>query len=452
MVAIALQAAASTGGLVDPTLGEAIEAAGYDRDFGRLGPSPSPPRPAAPGRWRAVRASERALSRPIGVAPRPQRRREEQDGRRRARIDLWGRLRLGRRRHCRARRARRRASRRRRRAPRRRRPGDERQRKEALASRRRVAAPSDRPRNGRAGPIAVGRGDDLRGDVPSVRRRRQGGFPARPRRPGVSRRARSRRSLSRAFRRDRLHEAVAVVRASRGVNGVAWEAARAGGIVAYVLLSAVVVIGLALSGRERLEGWPRFAIEDVHRFAGMLVGAFVSLHVVTIAIDSEAHFSLLQLVVPFASSYRPLWTGARHRRCGAARRARGREPLPQAHLVPALAASPLPQLRRVARGDVARHRRGHRQRLDVASLDLRRRDRRRRALHRTPHPPHGAARQRLNCSSCHDGTGASSSRARPPRGSRYPNSPFSSSNATSSRPSFTRWSSHAPRKTSLRSQ
>lgn len=67
MVAIALRAAASTGGLVDPTLGEAIEAAGYDREFGRLGPSPSPPRPAAPGRWRAVRASECALSRPIGV-------------------------------------------------------------------------------------------------------------------------------------------------------------------------------------------------------------------------------------------------------------------------------------------------------------------------------------------------------------------------------------------------
>lgn len=67
MVAIALRAAASTGGLVDPTLGEAIEAAGYDRDFGRLGPSASPPRPAAPGRWRAVRVSECALSRPIGV-------------------------------------------------------------------------------------------------------------------------------------------------------------------------------------------------------------------------------------------------------------------------------------------------------------------------------------------------------------------------------------------------
>jgi sulfoxide reductase heme-binding subunit YedZ len=84
------------------------------------------------------------------------------------------------------------------------------------------------------------------------------------------------------------------------VNGFEWEAARAGGIVAYVLLSAVVVIGLALAGKERLEGWPRFAIEDVHRFAGMLVGSFVALHVLTIAIDSQAHFSFVQLVVPFA--------------------------------------------------------------------------------------------------------------------------------------------------------
>ena len=93
------------------------------------------------------------------------------------------------------------------------------------------------------------------------------------------------------------------------MNGLEWEVARAGGIVAYVLLSAVVVIGLALAGRERLEGWPRFAIEDVHRFAGMRVGAFLALHVLTIAIDSQAHFSFVQLVVPFASSYRPLWTG-----------------------------------------------------------------------------------------------------------------------------------------------
>jgi predicted ferric reductase len=92
-------------------------------------------------------------------------------------------------------------------------------------------------------------------------------------------------------------------------SGIDWYAGRAGGIVAYVLLSAVVILGLALAGKERLRNWPRFALEDVHRFGGMLVGSFVSLHVLTLVIDSQAHVSLVQALVPFTSGYRPLWTG-----------------------------------------------------------------------------------------------------------------------------------------------
>src|SRR5439155_16488716 len=43
MAARALRAAASTNGLGDPTLGQAIEAAGYDRDFADLRPDRQPP-------------------------------------------------------------------------------------------------------------------------------------------------------------------------------------------------------------------------------------------------------------------------------------------------------------------------------------------------------------------------------------------------------------------------
>ena len=68
--------------------------------------------------------------------------------------------------------------------------------------------------------------------------------------------------------------------------------ARAGGIVAYILLTAVVLVGLAMSGRERIDGWPRFALEDVHRFLGALTGLFISLHVFTLAIDAEANLPL----------------------------------------------------------------------------------------------------------------------------------------------------------------
>ena len=84
-----------------------------------------------------------------------------------------------------------------------------------------------------------------------------------------------------------------------------WYLVRASGIVAFVLLTIAVLIGVTLSGRARLPNWPRFAVEDVHRFAGLLTGTFVSLHVLTLFADAYLPFSLTQLVVPGASSYRP---------------------------------------------------------------------------------------------------------------------------------------------------
>jgi thiamine biosynthesis lipoprotein len=64
---VALQLAEQTAGLLDPTLGAAIESAGYTRDFDLLEADPAPPGPPAPGRWRAVRLLGRRLHAPGGV-------------------------------------------------------------------------------------------------------------------------------------------------------------------------------------------------------------------------------------------------------------------------------------------------------------------------------------------------------------------------------------------------
>jgi sulfoxide reductase heme-binding subunit YedZ len=88
----------------------------------------------------------------------------------------------------------------------------------------------------------------------------------------------------------------------------AWYAARAGGMVAYALLSVGVVLGLTLSGRARLRDWPRFAVEDVHRFVGLLTGTFVAVHVGVLLLQSYVPFSLTDLFVPFAASWKPLPT------------------------------------------------------------------------------------------------------------------------------------------------
>src|SRR5215469_15495185 len=88
-----------------------------------------------------------------------------------------------------------------------------------------------------------------------------------------------------------------------------WYAARASGVAAYIILSVVVCLGLALGGKAQSRRRPRFSVEEVHRFGGLLVGSLIGVHVLAIAADSFLPFSLTQLLVPFTSSYRPLWTG-----------------------------------------------------------------------------------------------------------------------------------------------
>ena len=68
IVRTALEVAQATGGLVDPTLGAAIESAGYDRDFSLLPDDDERPSgPPVPGCWRTLRLHGRLLSRPPGV-------------------------------------------------------------------------------------------------------------------------------------------------------------------------------------------------------------------------------------------------------------------------------------------------------------------------------------------------------------------------------------------------
>jgi thiamine biosynthesis lipoprotein len=66
VVQVALDAGRSTGGLVDPTLGVAIEAVGYDRDFPLLEPD-GPLGPAHSSSLETVELAGRLLSRPPGV-------------------------------------------------------------------------------------------------------------------------------------------------------------------------------------------------------------------------------------------------------------------------------------------------------------------------------------------------------------------------------------------------
>ncbi len=64
---VALRAAEETGGLVDPTLGRALAAAGYVDDFDLLEADPTPAGPPVRGAWRSLVCRGRLVRVPAGV-------------------------------------------------------------------------------------------------------------------------------------------------------------------------------------------------------------------------------------------------------------------------------------------------------------------------------------------------------------------------------------------------
>jgi DMSO/TMAO reductase YedYZ heme-binding membrane subunit len=88
-----------------------------------------------------------------------------------------------------------------------------------------------------------------------------------------------------------------------------WYISRATGIVAFLLLTAVFVLGIAVRGKNRLPGLPRFGTAELHRNISLLAVVFVGVHVLTAVLDSYVHIPLLAAVVPFTSGYERLWLG-----------------------------------------------------------------------------------------------------------------------------------------------
>jgi predicted ferric reductase len=85
-----------------------------------------------------------------------------------------------------------------------------------------------------------------------------------------------------------------------------WYTARAGGIVAWALMAAGVLWGLALSTKV-LNGKPRPNwILDLHRFLGGLAVVFTGVQVLAIVADSYVHFGLTEVLVPFTGDWHPV--------------------------------------------------------------------------------------------------------------------------------------------------
>lgn len=91
------------------------------------------------------------------------------------------------------------------------------------------------------------------------------------------------------------------------IEAVTWEVARAGGFTAYLLLTGAVALGLALSLHWQTPRWPRIINTELHNFVTLLALIFTGIHVLAVLLDPYTHFGLNEILVPFASHYRPIW-------------------------------------------------------------------------------------------------------------------------------------------------
>jgi len=102
--------------------------------------------------------------------------------------------------------------------------------------------------------------------------------------------------------------AVALPVAAAGGKAL-WYLTRSTGLVALLLLTATVVLGVVASVGWTTERWPRFLSQGVHRNLSLFCVGFVALHVVTTVSDGYVPIGFADAFLPFLTPYRPLWVG-----------------------------------------------------------------------------------------------------------------------------------------------
>ena len=88
-----------------------------------------------------------------------------------------------------------------------------------------------------------------------------------------------------------------------------WYASRAAGVVALLMLTLVITLGVLTNRQGRLPGLPRFVVLGLHRNVALLAVAFIALHVLSAVFDGYVDIRLIAILVPFTSTYETFWLG-----------------------------------------------------------------------------------------------------------------------------------------------
>jgi sulfoxide reductase heme-binding subunit YedZ len=88
-----------------------------------------------------------------------------------------------------------------------------------------------------------------------------------------------------------------------------WYLTRGFGLVALILLTLTMVLGLTQIVRFSRPGWPRFVFSALHKNASLVSMVVLAVHIGTAVADSYAPIRVVDVFVPFVGKYRPVWLG-----------------------------------------------------------------------------------------------------------------------------------------------
>jgi sulfoxide reductase heme-binding subunit YedZ len=94
-----------------------------------------------------------------------------------------------------------------------------------------------------------------------------------------------------------------------GWDAALWALGRGAGVVALVMFTVALVLGIAARSGRPLPGLGRFGTSDLHRTAAMTGTGLVAVHLGSLLFDPYAQLRLVDLALPFLASFRPLWLG-----------------------------------------------------------------------------------------------------------------------------------------------
>ena len=87
-----------------------------------------------------------------------------------------------------------------------------------------------------------------------------------------------------------------------------WSTTRASGLIALILLTLTMVLGITTANTGRARNWPGFAQQEMHRRLSMIAVVFVGIHVLTSVLDTYVSIGWAAIVTPFTSAYGRFWS------------------------------------------------------------------------------------------------------------------------------------------------